>query len=247
MDDLSLAWSSAPSVFNGQPFLLRWSAAYKRHDSPQAAIWMCLPGLPLPLYNPSLLKAIEDSLGRFLRSDDMTSKFKNPRAARLCVEMDLSAPPPPAFVVAIGDLKVQQRIIYESRLLFCTRCSLQGHCTISCRNRKRKLPAPSGKECGALLPTGTFGHPNQAPPLPHSASHKHPPGACQNSLTTSLLSNQPPLGACSGPTSPSLGPAQAQFPSNPLVLPDGPAPLALPTSPLALSLPLTHAAMVSLG
>ncbi|GAV76210.1 DUF4283 domain-containing protein, partial [Cephalotus follicularis] len=164
MDDLSIAWSRFSRTFNGQPFLLlRWSAAYKRHDSPQAALWMRLPGLPLPLHNPSFLKAIGDSLGRFLRSDDFTRKLKNPRVARLCVEMDLSAPLPPAFAVAIGELKVHQRIIYESRIPFCTRCRLQGHSDISCRNKKRKLPsvesvpsAPSGKApSGGLLPAGT--------------------------------------------------------------------------------------------
>ncbi|GAV79782.1 DUF4283 domain-containing protein [Cephalotus follicularis] len=84
MDDLSIAWSRFSRTFNGQPFLLlRWSAAYKRHDSPQSALWMRLPGLPLPLHNPSFLKAIGDSLGRFLRSDDFTLKLKNPRVARL--------------------------------------------------------------------------------------------------------------------------------------------------------------------
>ncbi|GAV69008.1 DUF4283 domain-containing protein, partial [Cephalotus follicularis] len=91
--DFSLAWSRSSRVYNGQRFLLlRWSTEHRRRDSPQAAVWMRFPGLPLPLHNPSILKAIGDSIGRFLCTDANTAKLKHPRAARLCVEMDLSTP-----------------------------------------------------------------------------------------------------------------------------------------------------------
>ncbi|GAV64442.1 DUF4283 domain-containing protein [Cephalotus follicularis] len=103
MDDLSLAWSRESRAFNNKSFLLlRWSHDSRHRDSPFAAV----SGLPLPLHNPSILKSIGDSLGRYLRSDANTVKFKHPRAARICVELDLSAPPPPEFIVAIGDLKL---------------------------------------------------------------------------------------------------------------------------------------------
>ncbi|GAV69673.1 DUF4283 domain-containing protein, partial [Cephalotus follicularis] len=85
-----------------------------------AAVWMRFPGLPLPLHNPSFLKAIGNSLGRFLCTDANTAKFKHPRAAQMCVEMNLSEPPPPAFIVAIGDMKFHQRILIESRTLYCS-------------------------------------------------------------------------------------------------------------------------------
>ncbi|GAV81499.1 hypothetical protein CFOL_v3_24954, partial [Cephalotus follicularis] len=107
---------------------------------PLAVVWMSFPGLPLPLHNPSILLAIGNSFGQFLRSDIPTAKFRNPRAAHICVELDISTPPPPAFVVAFGKEKVHQRIHYETRLLFCTHCLLQGHNASACRNRKRKRP-----------------------------------------------------------------------------------------------------------
>ncbi|GAV77619.1 DUF4283 domain-containing protein, partial [Cephalotus follicularis] len=136
LDDLSLAWSRESRAFDNKSFLLlRWSPDSRHRDSPLAAV----SGLPLPLHNPSIPKFIGDSLGHYLRSDANTVKFKHPRATRICVELDLSAPPPPAFIVAIGDLKLRQRIIFESRLLFCPHRRLQGHGTPNCRSLKRKL------------------------------------------------------------------------------------------------------------
>ncbi|GAV90650.1 hypothetical protein CFOL_v3_34057 [Cephalotus follicularis] len=213
---------------------------------------MRLPGLPLPLHNPSFLKAIGDSLGRFLRSDDFTLKLKNPRVARLCVEMDLSAPLPPAFAVAIGELKVHQRIIYESRIPFCTRCRLQGHSDISCRNKKRKLPsvesvpsAPSGKApSGGLLPAGTPspGPNNFLPTMLVASSPNCPPPVCDIAQVISPISFQPSFGANSGPSSPLVVPAQAHFPPDPLV---GQAPISPSLSPLASPPPLDPSASTS--
>ncbi|GAV60543.1 DUF4283 domain-containing protein [Cephalotus follicularis] len=191
LDDLSLAWSRESRAFNNKSFLLlRWSPDSRRRDSPLATI----SGLPPPLHNPSILKSIGDSLGRYLRLDANTVQFKHPRAARICVELDLSAPPPPAFIVAIGDLKLHQRIIFESRLLFCLYCRLQGHSAPNCRSLKRKLAsvlappaAPSGKDnCGGLLPAGSVSSrlPNLAHPLPPDVLPRRPQGVCENAQCT---------------------------------------------------------------
>ncbi|GAV81774.1 DUF4283 domain-containing protein, partial [Cephalotus follicularis] len=240
-EDLSHAWSRVSRIFHGKSFLLlRWSPAFKSHDSPLAAIWMRLPGLTLPLHNPSLLKAIGDSLGSFLRTDDATLKFKNPRSARICVEMDLSVPPPPAFVATFGELKFQQSIIYESRLLYCSHCRLQGHCAQTCRNCKRKhVAGPSspvkrpGKEhCG--LPAGASrGPPILSPPLQLQAFPKHPQDVCGNASVTSPLSKQPHFRPLEPALPPLQAPAMAISASSPLVG-DGalvPGPLAPPASP----------------
>ncbi|GAV60793.1 DUF4283 domain-containing protein, partial [Cephalotus follicularis] len=154
-------WSRISRVFNGQSFLLlRWSSDSKRSDSPLATVWMRLPGLPLPLHNPSFFKAIGDSLGRYLCSDAYTTKLKNPRAARICLELDISKPLPSAFIAAFGELQFHQRILIESQTSYCTHCLLQGHLASSCRNRKGKCPllAPipashSGKDCCGSVPS----------------------------------------------------------------------------------------------
>ncbi|GAV89265.1 hypothetical protein CFOL_v3_32683 [Cephalotus follicularis] len=160
---------------------------------------MCFPGLPLPLHNPSILKAIGDSLGRYLRSDANTVKFKHPQTACICVEMDISAPPTPAFFVAIGELQIHQHIILESRCLYCSHCLLQGHCANSCWNRKRKHASVptlsavrSGKEhCGGLLPAGTVspGPNNLFPTLPPEAFPTCLQGVCGNASVTPSLTN----------------------------------------------------------
>ncbi|GAV62672.1 DUF4283 domain-containing protein [Cephalotus follicularis] len=220
--DLSLAWSRSSRLYNCQSYLLlRWSHDHRRCDSPQAAVWMRFPGLPLPLHNPSILKAIGDSLGRFLCTDANTAKLKHPRAARLCVEMNISEPLPPAFVAVFGDFKFHQRIDFESRIRFCSRCHLQGHCARTCRKRKLAAAsvshpdAPSGKaQCGVLLPAGTFspGPTNLPPPLPSASLPFCPPSVCGNDTMNSPLSFQPPFGPCPGPISPMLGPHQAHPP-----------------------------------
>ncbi|GAV76623.1 hypothetical protein CFOL_v3_20096 [Cephalotus follicularis] len=110
--------------------------------------------------------------------------------------MDISALLPPAFVVACGASQVHQRIIVESRCLFCSFCLLQGHGTSSCRNRKGKRPvvasspaAPSGKiSCGGVMLAGTSstGPSNPSPPLPYTPPSRHPPGVCENAQATSV-------------------------------------------------------------
>ncbi|GAV68202.1 DUF4283 domain-containing protein, partial [Cephalotus follicularis] len=166
------------------------------------AIWMRLPGLTLPLHNPSLLKAIGDSLGRFLRADDATLKFKNPRSARICVEMDLSVPPPPAFVATFGELKFQQSIIYESRLLYCSHCRLQGHCAQTCRNCKRKhaplqghasppspdIPLDSESPFSSDFNTLNFYVPSSVSPCPSASSSSRVPSKPRDLASTIELS-----------------------------------------------------------
>ncbi|GAV87997.1 DUF4283 domain-containing protein, partial [Cephalotus follicularis] len=182
----------------------RWSPSTRRHDSPLAAVWMRFPGLPLPLHNPSILKAIGNSFGRYLRSDAHTARFKHPREARICVELNISSPPPPAFIVVVGDMVVRQRIVIETRCLYCSFCLLQGHNTSSCRNSKGKHPtvasfpsAPSGKNpCGGVLLAGTSSPEptNPSPPLPNEPPTQHPPGVCENAQVTSLPPVLPTLG-----------------------------------------------------
>ncbi|GAV77807.1 DUF4283 domain-containing protein [Cephalotus follicularis] len=239
-DDLSLAWSRASRVFNGQQFLLlRWSPNYRSRDSRLAAVWLRLPGLPLPLHNPSFLMAIGDFLGSFLRSDVNTTKFKHPRALRICVEMDMSAPLPPAFFVACGASHVLQRISVESRCLFCSSCFLQGHSPTNCRNRKRKRPSvvPQAASSGMVFGGGSLlaGTPspepiNPSPSLSCSPSSPCPPSVCGIATENPPLSVQLFFDLYTGPISPPSAQEQAHFPSSPLVGP-APAPLAPPTNP----------------
>ncbi|GAV89066.1 DUF4283 domain-containing protein [Cephalotus follicularis] len=229
-EDLSAAWSSVSCVFSNKRFLLlRWSP-HRHRDSPLAAVWIRLPGLPIPLHNPSILQAIGDSLGRYLRSDENTIKFKHPWAARICVELDLSKPPPSALFIAVGERKLRQRLVYETRLLYCQHCHLQGHRAATCRSRKRNMSSvsapqttPSGTVIsGGLLPAGTYsnGLPNPPHPLPVEALHKRPPDVCGNASMAPPLSNQAHTRAVAPADSPltlPVAPAQALSPPDPLV------------------------------
>ncbi|GAV62717.1 DUF4283 domain-containing protein, partial [Cephalotus follicularis] len=79
-NDFSKAWSRESRVFDNRSFLLlRWTPIFsKRKDSSLSAMWIRLPGLPLPCQNPSILEVIGNSIARFLRLDERTKRLKHP-------------------------------------------------------------------------------------------------------------------------------------------------------------------------
>ncbi|GAV79253.1 DUF4283 domain-containing protein [Cephalotus follicularis] len=142
-EDFAKAWSRESKIFyNRRYLLLRWTADFtKRNDSSLSAMWLRLPGLPLPCQNPAILEIIGNSFGRFLRLDERTKKMKHPMAPRLCVEMDLAVKLPEVVVIAIGsEVPFHQKIEYDLRIGYCTFCHLQGHQESICRRKQSQAP-----------------------------------------------------------------------------------------------------------
>jgi len=103
--DFSLAWANAPKIFKKTKYLVfQWTKDFlKKIDPTFAPVWIRLPRLPLPFFNPSMLKAIGDSLGRFLCADKHTLHMNHPMAARICLEVDITVDLPKSIQLFVAD------------------------------------------------------------------------------------------------------------------------------------------------
>ncbi|KAK2995396.1 LOW QUALITY PROTEIN: hypothetical protein RJ640_029028 [Escallonia rubra] len=130
--------------------LLKWTPAFnQRTESASAAVWVRLPGLPLPLFNPaSLNKEIADQFGRFLRADIRTLELSHPVFARFCMEVDTSDLRPPSRIwITIGNGHgYWQKIVYEGKS-YCQHLRLHGHSATEYRKVKGRVTVhPNAKE-----------------------------------------------------------------------------------------------------
>lgn len=111
-------------------------------------IWVELKSLPLEYFHPSFLRAIGDSLGKFLRMDDSTRCLTRPDTARICVEMDIFLEMPDRLWIELNDTKGEgfwQPISYPG-FQYCSSCSIFGHTLEACRKKPRQVNEKKGKE-----------------------------------------------------------------------------------------------------
>lgn len=102
------------------------------------AVWISLHHLPLPFFIPSYLQRIGNTLGQFLRPDDLTLALTHPMYARICVEVDVSVSLPSQ--IWIGSSKEQgfwQNVEFEGNITFCEGYGLLGHIEDDCRKKRR--------------------------------------------------------------------------------------------------------------
>ena len=81
-------------------YLNRWTSDFDPEaDIPKAVlVWVRLPNLPMHCWNPNLLKAIGNTLGRYI---DMASPKDQYTYARICVEVDLEVALPEAIKLTV--------------------------------------------------------------------------------------------------------------------------------------------------
>ncbi|XP_028761945.1 uncharacterized protein LOC114720467 [Neltuma alba] len=87
------------------------------------AAWIRISKLSLDFYDTGILHVLGSQVGRVLKVDKTTLGRKKGRFARICVELDLSAPLCPMILVNGREYKVQ----YESIHLICFTCGRYGH------------------------------------------------------------------------------------------------------------------------
>ncbi|KAI9123150.1 hypothetical protein K1719_006039 [Acacia pycnantha] len=85
--------------------------------------WVRLPDLPAPLFDKKFLLNLGNSIGRAIRLDVHTVQRARRKFARMCVELDLTKPLIPEFMVEGQTLS----IVYESLGCLCTKCGMIGH------------------------------------------------------------------------------------------------------------------------
>ncbi|KAL9661984.1 hypothetical protein QQ045_026812 [Rhodiola kirilowii] len=119
------------------------------------------------MYNQGYIEPIINSFGRFLALDNKTVSFNSPSFARVCIEIDTSNSLPDEVWIATGpQSSFWLKLVYEGRLLFCSKCRLHGHSLESCRKIKQRreeelkiweardeFGLPSGKPTCTFLPT----------------------------------------------------------------------------------------------
>ncbi|XP_035546509.1 uncharacterized protein LOC118348589 [Juglans regia] len=140
-EDCMKAMSREVNDIDGVPYRpFHWTPEFKEEEEPYIVpVWIVLPGLPPNYYHESFLKILKAPIGRFIRSDNSTRCATRTDGARICVEMDAAKQPLPYFWIGMPGLGAsrKQEIIYETLLVFCSKCKIQGHNSKTCRAGKK--------------------------------------------------------------------------------------------------------------
>lgn len=104
-------------------------------DSPWLPVWMTLPGLPSNYFLESMLRSIGDGFGKYLKRDNAAACVTQPKAAQICVELDISSPLRHSFWLGPphGASSHFQEIFYEAVPSYCGSCRKQGHMEFNCK------------------------------------------------------------------------------------------------------------------
>ncbi|KAK4727179.1 hypothetical protein R3W88_032096 [Solanum pinnatisectum] len=93
-------------------------------------LWVKLPNLPLNCWTTTTLSKIGSGLGKPLCADACTSNVERISYARLLVEIDVTQ-------------QMKEKIKYEWRPMYCTKCCQVGHV---CREENLHVEKPRGKK-----------------------------------------------------------------------------------------------------
>jgi hypothetical protein len=122
-------------AFDGSSLMLkRWRLAFNpdtdyfllRH------LWVILPGLPLHLWNEEAIRAIGDSLGKFVALDSKSLSSHSRKVGRVLVEMDTSTGLPETLEITWRGRKLLQPLDYLGIPFRCNLCRETGHLRRSC-------------------------------------------------------------------------------------------------------------------
>ncbi|KAL9687241.1 hypothetical protein QQ045_031640 [Rhodiola kirilowii] len=142
--------------------MFRWSLDFHtRKETMTTTAWVWLLGLPLEVFDKAYIVAIVSSIGRFLAIDERTQTYSNPIYAWACIEIDLSKLLPSELSNNIvGDRTIIQPVVFEGKLLYCSKCKIHGHQLSSCR----KVKVPTSEITKSGEPRQISGFPRQLGP-----------------------------------------------------------------------------------
>jgi hypothetical protein len=103
-------------------------------------LWVLLPGLPLFLWNEGALRAIGDSLGKFIAIDPQSLTGPMRKMGRVLVEMDICAGLPEILEIEWRGRKIAQTLDYLGLPFRCNRCRKTGHLRRSCLGKDLNEP-----------------------------------------------------------------------------------------------------------
>ncbi|KAL0415060.1 UNVERIFIED_CONTAM: hypothetical protein Slati_3337900 [Sesamum latifolium] len=164
-EDCYRLWLRGEWLFdNYRMRVFKWSPTFNSHiESPIAPVWIKFPELPCHLLEKNALFGIASLIGKPFRMDEPLADLSRPSMARVCVELDLTAPRIPAIFLEVDDLTIRQSVIYENCPLYCSQCK---HLETTCLNKSRgeqvksTLPAKTTE----VIPTAGGSNSNNRPP-----------------------------------------------------------------------------------
>jgi len=87
------------------------------------AAWVRIPKFPVDFYDKGILYVVGNQIGRVLKVDTNTLRQTKGRFARICVEVDLSAP----LLLSLMINGKEKKIFYEGLHMICFSCGRYGH------------------------------------------------------------------------------------------------------------------------
>lgn len=111
-------------------------------ESPIAAVWCKVIGLPIHLYDQSALIAIGKLLGKPIQTDHATFNQNRLTFARICIEIDISSPPPEEIILNILGKDARYKVVWDRIPLYCAECKHIGHAKEACFTLRKKAEQP---------------------------------------------------------------------------------------------------------
>jgi hypothetical protein len=160
-EDATLLLSSYWVIDGSSLMLKRWRLAFSpekdyfllRH------LWVLLPGLPLHFWNEEALRAIGDSLGKFITLDSKSLSSQSRIMGKVMVEIDTSSGLPESLEILWRGRRHLQPLDYLGIPFRCNLCRATGHLRRSCPGI---APPDSSEEEDLLLNPPDYMDPDPA-------------------------------------------------------------------------------------
>lgn len=148
-EDFIKGFSREASKIDGVPYcVFQWSSNYVEDQEPSlVSVWIFLPGLPPNYYYESFLWNITLPRRQCFRRDNCTRCATKTNGARVCIKMDISKPPMEELWIGVPNQSTSwlQSVVFETLLVFCSHCCMQGHNLKTCTRNRRKNQGGDGK------------------------------------------------------------------------------------------------------
>ena len=188
------------------------------------AVWIILAELPIEFFHLDILRAVGNTIGTFIRIDNITTSVARGHFARICVQIDLDKPLMP--YITIGNFI--QKIQYENIPVLCYNCGILGHTQDKCNHSVSN--APEENQAQVLKPNPEVCNQSNFGPWlivtcrsnkPRTEGKSKPPRVTHSEHISTSFFGDPPLNLnrytyppTSSPNTASLTPQLANQPSD---------------------------------
>ncbi|XP_058760792.1 uncharacterized protein LOC131634153, partial [Vicia villosa] len=130
-EDKDVVLMRGPYTIYKKPILLHeWTPNFTLQDDVLRVlpIWVTFPQLPLKFWGDKSMGKIASAIGKPIMTDECTARKLRVSYARVLIEVDVTVELKDEIMIRDGDSgKMAQRVEYEWRPPFCTKCNKVGH------------------------------------------------------------------------------------------------------------------------